>query len=153
MAEQVMNEKSLVEALREGDESSIDQLVDLYRDVIVQIAEHLCSDPSVAEEVAEEVLVRLCMEVGKNPDRSLESLVHEFAYDASLSRLLGSVDQHVEDAKAFKAEVVMDSSVEEEAFVSTTNSSYEPSLEDAKVHLEQAIDVMEQTARLLNEVD
>ncbi len=153
MAEQGFNEENLVAALREGDEGSIDQLVDLYRDVIVKIAEHLCSDPSVSEDIAEEVLVRLCMEIGQNPNRSLESLVHEFAYDASLARLLGSVDQHVEETKAFAAEVVMGSTYKEEVSMPTPDSTYEPSLDDAKVNLESAIGMMGEAARLLNDAD
>jgi DNA-directed RNA polymerase specialized sigma24 family protein len=155
MAEHGMSEEKLVEALRAGNEEGIDELVELYRGIIHRIADHLCNDPQTAEEVVEEVLVRLCMEIGEHPERTLESLVHEFTYDASLGRLIGSVDQHLAQTQLLGSEVAQDLASSETTLVNADGDPtyYEPSLENAKVHLEEAIDLMGQAARLLNEVE
>ena len=78
----------------------LDEVIAQYKDIVFGIAVHLTGCQDAAKEVAEEVFVRLYWAL---PDcesgDELESLVHEFAYECAIARLVGNVDLHVKKTR------------------------------------------------------
>lgn len=150
----MLNDETLVEALISGKEESIDDIILRYRGVIYNIAANLCHDGAYIDEIVEEVFVRLCMEITKYKGRNLESLIHEFTYDASLSRLVGS-------SKSSNENFYFDlgDAAKEEDFNDTSCSrlkragSGKESLTKAKKHLKKAINLMNEATKILDDIE
>lgn len=75
------------------DELSLDELLCRYEVTVFTLAMHLTSDETAARQVTIEVFLRMTKEARKFAAEPLDSLIHRFTYDASLSALLHKVQE------------------------------------------------------------
>ena len=82
-----------------GEAGAIEQLISEYEQCVFAIGLHLTGNEKAATEVVEEVFVRLYRELPEMECDSIESAVHQLAYEVSLARLLGKIDKHVSEVQ------------------------------------------------------
>lgn len=82
-----------------GEDGAIEQLISEYEQCVYAIGLHLTGNEKAAAEVVEEVFVRLFKELSTIECDSIESAIHQIAYEVSLSRLLGKIDKHVTEVQ------------------------------------------------------
>ena len=87
-----------------GEDGAIEQLISEYEQCVFAIGLHLTGNEEAATEVVEEVFVRLYKELPEMECDSIESAVHQLAYEISLARLLGKLDRHVSEVQELFAD-------------------------------------------------
>ena len=101
MALDDINAVRLVKQFLAGDSEALDQIITEYEAVIYKVALHLTNDENVAAQVVEETFVRLYKELPEIYTGSLESAVHQLAYEVALGKLLGRIDNHLQEVEEF----------------------------------------------------
>ena len=91
----------IVKQFLAGDCDALDWIISQYEAEVYKVALHLTNDESVAAEVVEETFVRLYKELPEIYTDSLESAVHQLAYEIALGRLLGRIDNHLQEVGEF----------------------------------------------------
>ena len=85
----------LAELYYEGNEEALERVISEYEVPVYNIAVHLTSDEASAREVVEEVFIRLYRDLPEYFTDSLESAIHQLAYEVALEKLLGRINKHV----------------------------------------------------------
>jgi RNA polymerase sigma-70 factor (ECF subfamily) len=82
------NEDALVERLRQREESAVIELVMAYRPKILQMAMRYLKNREDAEEVAQDVLVKVWSKIGRfRGDAAFSSWIYRIAFNTVMSRL------------------------------------------------------------------
>ncbi len=82
------NEDAFVERLRLNDEFAIAELVAAYRPKILQMATRYLKNREDAEEVAQDVLLKVCRKIENfRGDAALSSWIYRIAFNTLMSRL------------------------------------------------------------------
>jgi len=90
-------ERQLVEGIRSGDEAAIAQLSSFYGSRIFQLAFRYTRNREDAEEVAQDVLLKVCRNIGAfRGDSALSSWIYRITFNTAMSRLRASRARSVE---------------------------------------------------------
>jgi RNA polymerase sigma-70 factor, ECF subfamily len=85
-----VNEEALVARLRLKDEQAVSELVAAYRPKIVQMATRYLKNREDAEEVAQDVMMKVCRKIERfRGDAALSSWIYRIAFNTVMSRLRG----------------------------------------------------------------
>jgi len=80
--------KTLLERLQSGDEQALSDLVDAYGTKIYQLAFRYLRNKEDAEEVAQDVLLKIHRKVGEfRGDSALSSWIYRITFNAAMSKL------------------------------------------------------------------
>ena len=83
-----MDEPSLIRRAVEGDASAVDELARLHRDQVVRTAKHLIGDQDLADDIAQEVLLRLASALpGFRGDSELASWLYRITVNLCLDHI------------------------------------------------------------------
>jgi RNA polymerase sigma-70 factor (ECF subfamily) len=81
-------EKQLVERIRDGDQTAIAELSDSYGPRILQLALRYTRNREDAEEVAQDVLLKVCRRIDAfRGDSALSSWIYRITFNTAMSRL------------------------------------------------------------------
>jgi RNA polymerase sigma-70 factor (ECF subfamily) len=81
-------EQQLIERLRTGDESAVAELASAYGPKIHQLALRYLKNREDAEEVAQDVLYKVCRKIDAfRGDSALSSWIYRITFNAAMSRL------------------------------------------------------------------
>jgi RNA polymerase sigma-70 factor (ECF subfamily) len=81
-------DKQLVEGLRRGDDLAVAQLASVYGPRIHQLAFRCLKNQEDAEEVTQDVLMRVTLKIGAfRGDSALSSWIYRITFNAAMSRL------------------------------------------------------------------
>lgn len=84
-------ELALVERLRNGDAAAVDELAHAYGQRIYQLALRYMKNPEDAEEVAQDVLLKVYRKIDAfRGDAALSSWIYRITFNAAMSRLRNS---------------------------------------------------------------
>ena len=82
------NDAELITAARNGDTSAFGELVQRYRDDVVNVVYRITGDPDLAEEATQEAFVRAWRKLDRyRNDGSFRSWIYRIAINASLDQL------------------------------------------------------------------
>jgi RNA polymerase sigma-70 factor (ECF subfamily) len=82
------NERALVDRLRDGDQLAIAELASTYGPGIYQLAFRYLKNREDAEEVAQDVLLKVCRKIEAfRGDAALGSWIYRITFNAAMSRL------------------------------------------------------------------
>lgn len=86
--ERVSDDVELVERLRAGDQSAVAELADVYGSKIHQLAFRHMKNREDAEEVAQDVLLKICRRIAAfRGDSALSSWIYRITFNTAMSRL------------------------------------------------------------------
>lgn len=82
------NDRSLVERLRQGDETALDELASAYGTRIFQLAFRYVKNREDAEEVTQDVLMKVFQKIDAfRGDSALSSWIYRITFNTAMSRL------------------------------------------------------------------
>jgi RNA polymerase sigma-70 factor (ECF subfamily) len=86
--DRVSEDAALVERLRAGDQSAVEELADVYGSKIHQLALRHMKNREDAEEVAQDVLLKVCRKIAAfRGDSALSSWIYRITFNTAMSRL------------------------------------------------------------------
>jgi RNA polymerase sigma-70 factor (ECF subfamily) len=86
--ERSSEDAALVERLRAGDQSAVAELADVYGSKIQQLALRHMKNREDAEEVAQDVLLKVCRKIAAfRGDSALSSWIYRITFNTAMSRL------------------------------------------------------------------
>src|SRR5262250_3969802 len=93
-------DKELLERLQRGDEHALAELADSYGSKIYQLAFLYLRNKEDAEEVAQDVLMKVYRKVGEfRGDAALSSWIYRITFNAAMSRLRTARYQRSQDGE------------------------------------------------------
>ena len=96
--------RNLLERLQQGDEQALVDLIDAYGAKIYQLAFRYLRNKEDAEEVAQDVLLKVHRKVGEfRGDSALSSWIYRITFNAAMSRLRSGSYQRAQEAQRFAA--------------------------------------------------
>jgi RNA polymerase sigma-70 factor (ECF subfamily) len=82
------NERALIERLKEGDQLAVAELVSSYGPKVYQLALRQLRNREDAEEVAQDVLLKVCRKIDAfRGDSALSSWIYRITFNTAMSRL------------------------------------------------------------------
>jgi RNA polymerase sigma-70 factor, ECF subfamily len=106
------NERQLIERLRTGDDLAVAELASTYGPKIFQLAMRCLNNREDAEEVAQDVLLKVCRKIALfRGDAALSSWIYRITFNTAMSRLrnakarrVGEVPEESLDTVGFNGE-------------------------------------------------
>jgi RNA polymerase sigma-70 factor, ECF subfamily len=98
------NTQNLLERLQQGDEQALLDLIDAYGAKIYQLAFRYLRNKEDAEEVAQDVLLKVHRKVGEfRGDSALSSWIYRITFNAAMSRLRSGSYQRAQEEQRLAA--------------------------------------------------
>ncbi len=81
-----MNERQMIEACQAGDRAAFRQLFETHKDRVYSVARHFCADQAAAQDVAQEVFVKLFRTIGQyRHQAAFSTWLHRIVVNTCLS--------------------------------------------------------------------
>lgn len=101
------NERELIERLRTGDDLAVAELASTYGPRIFQLAMRCLNNREDAEEVAQDVLLKVCRKIELfRGDSALSSWIYRITFNTAMSRLRSAKARRVGEAPEESLETV-----------------------------------------------
>ena len=98
------NTQNLLERLQQGEEQALVDLIDTYGGKIYQLAFRYLKNKEDAEEVAQDVLLKVHRKVGEfRGDSALSSWIYRITFNAAMSRLRSGSYQRAQEEQRLAA--------------------------------------------------
>src|SRR5919109_5092518 len=104
------NEQALLERLQAGDDRAIAELSEMYGVKIYQLAFRYLRNKEDAEEITQDVLMKVHRNVGEfRGDAALSSWIYRITFNAAMSRLRSTRSERAQNDDRHNAEGTFDS--------------------------------------------
>lgn len=134
-------DRELIARLQAGDERAVQELAELYSPRIYQLAMRHMKNREDAEEVTQDVLMKVYRKIGAfRGDSALSSWIYRITFNTSMSRLRNTRLARAADAERERALAQETASEERRAARQPADWSRLPDEELLKAQLRQAVD-------------
>ena len=136
-------DRLLVEGLQRGDQTAVRQLADLYGSRIHQLAMRHMKNREDAEEVTQDVLMKVYRKIGAfRGDSALSSWIYRITFNTAMSRLRQHRPARAADEERERALALLDASVDgaRRTLADPADWSHMPDEELLRVELRRALE-------------
>ena len=108
---QTAQERQLIARLQAGDDTAVQELADRYRSRIFQLAMRYMKNREDAEEVTQDVLMKVYRKIGAfRGDSALSSWIYRITFNTAMSRLRAHRGERAAEQERDRALAVLESS-------------------------------------------